>query len=187
MTSEPNPHGGMAGMIARLVTNPLPPLIALFAIAAGIAALALTPREEEPQIVVPVADVHVRAPGLSAEQVERQVATPLEKLLHQIDGVEYVYSNAGSGRAVVTVRFYVGEDREQSLVKIYDKVRSNTDRVPRAVESWVVKPVDIDDVPIVLAVLWSDDRAQVDDHGLRRLAEEMDQRLQSVDDTNRVT
>lgn len=180
-------RGGMAGVIARLVTNPLPPLLALFAIAAGIAALALTPREEEPQIVVPVADVHVRAPGLSAEQVERQVATPLEKLLHQIDGVEYVYSNAGSGRAVVTVRFYVGEDRERSLVKIYDKVRSNTDRVPAAVASWVVKPVDIDDVPIVLAVLWSEDRAQVDDHDLRRLAEEMDQRLQAVDDTNRVT
>jgi multidrug efflux pump subunit AcrB len=94
----------------------------LAALAGGIVALLITPREEEPQIIVPMADVLVRAPGLSAEQVERQIATPLEKLLYQIDGVEYVYSMSRSEQCVVTVRFYVGQDRVASLVKIYNKL-----------------------------------------------------------------
>ena len=93
-----------------------------------------------------MADVFITAPGLAALQVERQVTTPLEKLLAQIDGVEHVYSQSANGSAVVTVRFYVGENREQSLVKIYNKIYSNTDKVPAAVASWVVKPVEVDDV-----------------------------------------
>ncbi|NIR29923.1 MAG: efflux RND transporter permease subunit [Gammaproteobacteria bacterium] len=172
--------------MARIVGSPLPAILALVAVAGGALALLVTPREEEPQIVVPVADVVVSAPGLSAAQVERQVATPLEKLLFQIDGVEYVYSMSQPGRAVVTVRFHVGEDREDSLVKIYNKVNSNTDQVPAAVDSWVVKPVEIDDVPIVLAVLWSEDPVRIGDHELRRLAEEVARKLQSVENTNRV-
>ena len=88
-----------------------------------------------------------RPGGSLAEQVERQIATPLEKLLYQIDGVEYVYSMSRSEQCVVTVRFYVGEDRVASLVKIYNKLYSETDNIPRAVEAWVVKPVEIDDVP----------------------------------------
>jgi multidrug efflux pump subunit AcrB len=175
-----------ARLVAHAVGSPLPAILAVVAIFGGAVALFLTPREEEPQIVVPVADVFVSAPGLSAEQVERQVATPLEKLLFQIDGVEYVYSMSQPGRAVVTVRFYVGENREDSLVKIYNKVNSNADEVPAAVSSWVVKPVEIDDVPIVLAVLWSEDPERIGDHELRRLAEEVAQKLQAVENTNRV-
>ncbi len=178
--------GAMQRTMERLLGNPLPGILALVALLVGFAALALTPREEEPQIAVPMADIVVRAPGLGARQVERQVATPLEKLLHQIDGVEYVYSSSQAGRAVVTARFYVGEDREASILKLRDKVQSNIDRVPDAVTSWVVKPVDVDDVPILLAVLWSEDRARVGDHELRRLAEETEQRLQAVENTNRV-
>jgi multidrug efflux pump subunit AcrB len=106
--------------------GPVPAMLMLFAMALGVAALLITPREEEPQIVVPLADVRVSAPGLSAEQVERQVATPLEKLLSQIDGVEYIYSRSRAGHSVVTVRFFVGEDREDSLVKIYNKIFSNS-------------------------------------------------------------
>ncbi|HKJ24934.1 MAG TPA: efflux RND transporter permease subunit, partial [Myxococcota bacterium] len=151
----------------------------------GFLALWITPREEEPQIVVPMADVHVQAPGLPAAEVERQVATRLEKLLYQIDGVEYVYSMSTTGRAVITVRFYVGEDREDSLVKIYNKIHSNTDRVPPAVTSWVVKPLEIDDVPIVIATLWSDRPAAIDDHALRRIAEEVEIELQALPETNR--
>ena len=187
MQETGSPGDSDVGVIERLLGNPLPGILALLALVVGVAALVLTPREEEPQIVVPIADVVVQAPGLGARQVERQVATPLEKLLHQIDGVEYVYSSAQAGRAVVTVRFYVGEDREASVLKLRDKVQSNIDRVPEAVSSWVVKPVDIDDVPILLAVLWSEDRSRVGDHELRRLAEEMEQRLQAVDNTNRVS
>jgi multidrug efflux pump subunit AcrB len=160
-------------------------LLAAAFLAAGAVALLLTPREEEPQIVVPMADVHVSAPGLPVEEVERQIATRLEKLLAQIDGVEDVYSMSLPGRAVLTVRFYVGEDREDSLVKIYNKVFSNVDRVPASVTGWVVKPVEIDDVPIVVATLWSERPREIDDFALRRIAEEIEIELQAVPGTNR--
>ena len=154
----------------------------MLALGLGAAALFITPREEEPQIVVPLADVFVRVPGASAEEVERQVSTRLEKLLYQIDGVEYVYSTSRPEMAIVTVRFYVGEDREDSLVKIYNKINSNTDQVPASVAGWVVKPVEIDDVPIMNVALYSD---RYDDAQLRRLAEEVEIRLQAVENTNR--
>ncbi|PAY16279.1 acriflavine resistance protein B [Rhodopirellula sp. SM50] len=152
----------------------------------GTAALFLTPREEEPQIVVPMADVFASAPGLSAEEVERQVTDRLEKLLYQIDGVEFVYSMSQPGQCVVTVRFYVGEDREDSLVKIYNKINSSTDKIPPVVESWVVKPIEVDDVPIVIATLWSDQTQRYGDHELRRIAEEVQRELQAIPNTNRV-
>jgi multidrug efflux pump subunit AcrB len=153
----------------------------------GIAALWLTPREEEPQIVVPMADVFVSSPGLSAEETENQVTRRLEKLLYQIDGVEYVYSMSRAGQSIVTVRFYVGEDRENSLVKLYNKIHSNIDQIPPGVESWVVKPVEVDDVPIVIATLWSDRTDRFSDHELRRIAEEVQHEIQAIPDTNRVS
>ena len=137
------------------------------------------------QIVVPMADVIIAAPGLPVAEVERQIATPLEKLLFQIDGVENVYSNSLSSQAIVTVRFYVGEDRENSLVKIYNKVFSNIDVIPPDVANWVVKPIEIDDVPIVIATLWSDRPDHIDDFALRRIAEEVEIELQSIPETNR--
>ncbi|UCG05444.1 MAG: efflux RND transporter permease subunit [Desulfobacterales bacterium] len=164
----------------------MPLLLLAVALMGGVVALLITPREEEPQIIVPLADVLVSAPGLNAEQVERQIATPLEKLLYQIDGVEYVYSMSQSERCAVTVRFYVGEDRVASLVKIYNKIYSQTDRIPAAVQSWVIKPIEIDDVPIVVAVLWSDQPKLTGDHELRRLAEEIEHDLQSIENTNRI-
>jgi multidrug efflux pump subunit AcrB len=173
-------------MLSATIESPLPLLLLLVAFAGGIVALMITPREEEPQIVVPMADVIVTAPGLGAEQVERQIATPLEKFLHQIDGVEHVYSMSRAGHCVVTVRFFVGEDREDSLVKIYNKVFSQIDHIPAAVQSWVVKPIEVDDVPIVVAVLWSADSGLSRDHELRRLAEEIEHDLQSIKDTSKI-
>ena len=142
-----------------------------------MAALFVTPREEDPQIVVPMADVMVNAPGLSADQVEQLVATPLEKMLYQIDGVEYVYSMARENQAIITVRFYVGQDRERSLVKLFKKLDENQDIIPPGVTGWVVKPVEIDDVPVVTLALTS---ATDDSHSLRRVGEEVVQRLAAL-------
>ncbi|MBW1787715.1 MAG: efflux RND transporter permease subunit [Deltaproteobacteria bacterium] len=173
-------------MLSVAMQGPLPLMFLLVAFAGGFIALLVTPREEEPQIIVPLADVLVAAPGLGAEQVERQIATPLEKILYQIDGVEYVYSMSRPGQCVVTVRFFVGEDRVDSLVKIYNKLYSEKDRIPSAVRSWAVKPVEIDDVPIIVAVLWSDEPDRTGDHELRRLAEEIEHDLQSITNTNKI-
>jgi multidrug efflux pump subunit AcrB len=178
-------HGILGRIISLFLRGNLAPLVILVSVVAGATAIVLTPREEEPQIVVPMADIMVSAPGLPVADVERQVSTPLEKLLFQIDGVEHVYSISYTGRAVVTVRFYVGEDREDSLVKIYNKLYSNTDSIPADVTSWVVKPIEIDDVPIVIATLWSERPEEIDDHALHRLAQELEIELQSVPDTNR--
>ncbi|MDH4017889.1 MAG: efflux RND transporter permease subunit, partial [Actinomycetota bacterium] len=190
MATNEAPPGADDSFLSRIVDvflqNDIAPLLVLISLIGGVVALALTPREEEPQIVVPLADVIVEAPGLPVDEVERLVSTPLEKLLHQIDGVEYVYSMSHPGKAIITVRFYVGEDREDSLVKIYNKIDSNTDLVPAAVTSWVVKPLEIDDVPILIISLWSDRPDEIDDFGLRRIAEEIEIEVQSVPRTNRV-
>lgn len=178
---------GLTRIVSLLLRGDVAILLSIVTMLLGLAALILTPREEEPQIVVPIADVFISAPGLSADEVERQVTERLEKLLHQIDGVEYVYSMSRPGQAVVTVRFYVGENREDSLVKIYNKINSSVDQIPPAVQSWVVKPIEIDDVPIVVASLWSQRPDQYSDHELRRIADEIQRELQSIPNTNRVT
>ncbi|MGD8417382.1 MAG: efflux RND transporter permease subunit, partial [Pseudomonadales bacterium] len=172
-------------IVERSLDGGVPLLLMLAALLLGAMALILTPREEEPQIVVPSADVLVDAPGLSARQVERLVATPLEKLLAQIDGVEHVYSVSHSGRAVVSVAFYVGEDREDSLLKLYSKVYSHQDEVPPSVTGWVVKPVEVDDVPILTATVYARDPS-LGGYELRRLADEVASGLQAVPETNRI-
>ncbi len=175
-------HDWMTRLVETFLKGNFSILLILVSLVMGAAALFLTPREEDPQIVVPVADVFVTMPGASAQEVERQVATRLEKLLYQIDGVEYVYSTSFEGSAMVTVRFYVGQNREASWVKLHNKISANIDQIPPGVTGWVVKPVEIDDVPIVNLTLYSD---RYNDYELRRLAEEMEIRLQSVKNTGR--
>lgn len=182
MSPERISGGLVSRVIGAFLHGNLAVLLILAVLAAGAAAFALTPREEEPQIVVPLADVFVRMPGATAEEIEQQVASKLERLLYQIDGVEYVYSMSRPGEAVVTVRFYVGENREASLVKLHNKILTNTDAVPPGVTGWVVKPVEIDDVPLVNVTLWS---ATADDPVLRRVAEQVEVSLQGVPDTAR--
>ncbi len=187
--SEADPDaadGLLTRVVAVFLRGDIAILLTIVSFILGAAALWLTPREEEPQIVVPMADVIISAPGLSAEEMEQQVTSRLEKLLYQIDGVEYVYSMSRPGQAVVTVRFYVGEDREDSLIKLYNKVHSNTDQIPPDVTGWVIKPIEVDDVPIVIATLWSDRTDLYGDHELRRLAEEVQYELQAIPNTNRV-
>ncbi|WP_182029897.1 efflux RND transporter permease subunit [Vibrio sp. B1FLJ16] len=172
--------------VQSVMNSFFPPIMILLAFVVGAAALWLTPKEEDPQIVVPMADVLVSAPGLSASQVENQLTEPLEKLVSQIDGVEYVYSSSMEGAAQVIVRFYVGENREDALVKLYNKLYSNLDKVPSSVSSWLVKPVEIDDVPIVVAALYSTAPSILDRQQLRRIADQATLGIKSLDATNKV-
>jgi len=176
------PSGIIASIVNKFLTSHLAIVLIILAVSMGIAAVLVTPREEEPQIIVPMADVYVQSPGASAEEVEKLVATPLEKLLWQIDGVENVYSISRRDMAVITVRFYVGEDRERSLVKLHNKISMNVDLAPPIVRGWVIKPVEIDDVPIVNITLYSD---IYDDHQLRRMGEEVITRLEEVENISR--
>jgi hypothetical protein len=118
-------------IVEVFLTGNLAPLPLLLSFAAGGVALLVTPREEDPQIVVPVADVVVDVPGASALEVERQVAIPPEQLVRRIDGVEYVYSMSRRGQAIVTARFHVGEDREDSLVKLHSMLQRHAGEIPR--------------------------------------------------------
>jgi multidrug efflux pump subunit AcrB len=181
---------GVLGSIVRyFLTSHMSIILALASLALGVAAIQVTPREEEPQIVVPMADVLVQVPGASADEVEKLVTTPLERLLWQIDGVEYVYSTSSKDMSAVTVRFYVGEDREDSLIKLHNMILKNTDLAPGIVSGWVVKPVEIDDVPIVSLTLHADHghADRYTDFDLRRMAEELFHRLAEVEDVSRVS
>ena len=177
-------------MLARLIRNTLdgglPLVIFVVALVAGGLALYLTPREEEPQIVVPMVDVLVSAPGLSAQQIERQVTTPLEKLLAQIPGIEHIYSTSANGQASATLRFYVGENREDAIFNTYNKLYSNQDAIPAAVQDWLVRPIEVDDVPIVMLALWSDAPNRYSDYELRRVGEEVSTYLQRIEQTSEV-
>ncbi|MCO5169782.1 MAG: efflux RND transporter permease subunit [Planctomycetes bacterium] len=181
---EPARPSLTARVVEAFLRGKLSALLVIVSLVLGAVALLVTPREEDPQIVVPLADVFVSAPGCSAEEIERQVAGRLEKLLHELSGVEHVYSMSQRDRAVVTVRFRVGEDREDSLLKVHDKLAMNADRVPPQVAAWVVKPVEIDDVPILVVTLHADDE---DDHRLRRVAEEVEGKLKEVPGTGRTS
>ncbi|GAA6172347.1 efflux RND transporter permease subunit [Colwellia sp. KU-HH00111] len=173
-------------LLSRVLASKIPFIMLILSMFAGMAALHFTPREEEPQIVVPMIDVVVTAPGISVSQVERLVTTPLEKLLTQVSGVEHVYSVTHNSQAVVTLRFHVGENRERALLNTYNKLYSNTDKIPNIVSNWRVQPIEVDDVPIVMLGLWSSDSNAVDDYSLRRLAEEVSTFLQAIDNTSEV-
>ena len=183
--TDAHPKRGLTAKIVRIfITSKLSILLLIASLLAGALALVVTPREEDPQIVVPFADVFVEFPGASAEETENLVATPLEAKLWEIDGVEYVYSASRPGEAVVTVRFFVGQDRERSLVKVWNKVMSNQDAVPSGVTSWIVKPVEIDDVPIVLFTL-SSPNPTYGGPELRRIADEVLDKVARVPDTGK--
>ncbi|MBL1217082.1 MAG: efflux RND transporter permease subunit [Planctomycetes bacterium] len=175
-------HGFVNSIVKAFLHSNLSLIFILVAALAGIGALVITPREEEPQIVVPMADIYVDFPGHTATEVEQLVATPLERLLYQIDGVEYVYSTSKNDQAVITVRFYVGEDRERSLVKLYKRIDESVEHIPPGLAGWVVKPVEIDDVPIVNFALTSN---EADEYALRRVAEEVVARLAQVRNVSR--
>ncbi len=165
-------------IVRKFLESNLSLVFILVSIALGVLALLVTPREEDPQIIVPAANVLVSFPGHSAHDVEQLVSTPLEKMMLQIPGVEYVYSRSMPGQSIVTVRFYSGQPLEPSYVKLLRKLNENMDRVTPGAAGWVVKPIDVDDVPIVTFTLTSATR---DDYSLRRMADELVARLQGVE------
>ncbi len=164
-------------IVRKFLESNLSMVLLLVSIGAGAIALAVTPREEEPQITVAAANVMVSFPGHGAPDVEQLVSTPLEKMLLQVPGVERVYSRSMPGQSIVTVRFYVGQPLEPSYVKLIRKLNENLDRTTPGVAGWVVKPIDVDDVPVVTFTLTSATR---DDYELRRMADELVTRLQGV-------
>ncbi|MEN6448107.1 MAG: efflux RND transporter permease subunit [Syntrophaceae bacterium] len=164
---------GISGKIARaFIASKLTPLLVIASLLLGIFAVLVTPREEEPQIQVPMIDVLVSFPGATPKEVEERVTTPMEKLLWEIKGVEYVYSIVRPGSNLTIVRFYVGENMEDSLVKLYNKLMSHYDIIPPGVSQPLVKPKSIDDVPILTLTLWSD-RPHYSGYELRRIAMEL--------------
>lgn len=162
---------GISGSIAKaFIKSKLTPILVIAALLSGVFALIVTPREEEPQIVVPMIDIFVSYPGASAKEVEERVTRPMEKFLYEIKGVEYVYSIAKPGMNLTIVRFYVGHDMEDAIVKVYNKLMSHYDLIPEGVSQPIVKPRSIDDVPILSYTLWSD---RYTSYELRRLALEL--------------
>ena len=160
MDAQHSPRLGISGRLARIFQdNPLTPILALVGLLLGLVAVAITPREEEPQIDVTMANVIVPFPGADARQVEQMVAFPLEQKLAEIEQVKHTYSISRPGMAILTVEFDVGVQRQPALVRLYDKVFSNQDWMPQGlgVGQPIIKPKGIDDVPVMALTLWTDD------------------------------
>ncbi len=181
-TGDPGPSSlGIAGAMARaFIHSPLAPLLYMALLGLGIIGLLVTPRQEDPEISVPVVDLLLEYPGASAGQVATLAIEPLERVMSEIPRVKHVYSASRRSAGVVTVQFEVGEELGPSLVKINDKIASNLDRLPPGVEPPLVRPKGIDDVPVVTLTLWS---TEVDDGVLRALALDVLQILSQVPET----
>jgi multidrug efflux pump subunit AcrB len=169
---------GIAGRIAHaFIDSKLTPLVIITSVLLGLFAVVMLPREEEPQIKVPMIDVMVSMPGSSAKEVEQRATTPMEKLLWEVPDVEYLYSTSSEGEALVIVRFKVGSDPEVSLTKLTEKLRSNFDRIPHGVSFPLIKPRSIDDVPILALTFHS---ATQDSLMLRRMVTQVDEAVKQV-------
>ena len=176
---------GVAGRLAAtFIPSKLTPLLIIGSIALGAFAILALPREEEPQIIVPMVDVFVALPGASPTEVEQRVTRPMEKLLWEVPGVEYLYSTSSPGQSMVIVRFLVGEDEERALVRLNQKLQANFDRIPPGASAPIVKPRSIDDVPIVAVTLWGEG---YEDDVLRTLAAQLREALAEVPDVSEVT
>jgi multidrug efflux pump subunit AcrB len=173
---------GLAGKTARaFIHSPLSPLLFLAMLAMGILGLMATPRQEDPQISVPMVDIFLQYPGASAEQVAAMAVDPLERIMSEIPGVKHVYSASMRGQGIVTVRFKVGEQTGPSLVKVHDKLASHLDKMPTGVQMPpLVKVKGIDDVPVVTLTLWS---PELDGGSLRRLGVNLLQQLKQIPNT----
>jgi multidrug efflux pump subunit AcrB len=176
---------GAAGRLAEaFISSKLTPLFIGASLALGALAVVALPREEEPQIIVPMVDVLVEMPGATSADVEQRVTRPLEQLLWEVSGVEYVYSTSSPGQSMVVVRFLVGEPEEAALVRLNQKLAAHADRIPPGVVGPIVKPRSIDDVPIMAITVWSE---RYGDDQMRTLAAQLRDALAEVTDVSEVT
>jgi len=176
---------GLAGKVAHtFIDSKLTPLVIAAALLLGMFAILETPREEEPQIVVPMLDVFVQMPGASSQEVAQRVSLPMEKLLREVPGVEYIYSISHPGMSMLIVRFYVGTREEDAIIQTYNKLYSNLDRIPPGVSQPVIKVRSIDNVPIMALTLWG---KNYDSYRLRRIAGELEDSLKKLDNVSETT
>jgi multidrug efflux pump subunit AcrB len=176
---------GLAGRISHaFIDSKLTPLVIAAAILLGAFSILKTPREEEPQIVVPMLDVFFQMPGASADEVAQRVSLPAEKLLRDVPGIEYVYSISHPGVSMLIVRFYVGSKEENAIVQTYNKLYANLDRIPTGVSQPVIKVRSIDNVPILALTLWG---KGYDSYRLRRIAGELENSLKPLDGVSETT
>ena len=180
---SPRPPGIAGRIAAAFIGSRLTPLVVIASVLLGIGAVLLLPREEEPQIVVPMVDVFVGMPGASAAEVENRVTGPMERLLWEIPGVEYIYSTTSPGQSMAIIRFKVGEDEEKSIVRLNQKLYANLDLVPPGATPPLVKPRSIDDVPILGLTLAS---GRNDPFTLRRIASQLQDQIKTVPDVSEV-
>jgi len=175
MNHSPDNQHGFAGRLASVfVESRLTIILIIASLLLGIVAVAMLPREEEPQIKVPMIDVMVAMPGATPKEVEERVSIPMEKLLYELPGVEYIYTTSMPGQCLLVARFYVGEKMEDAIVRLNQKLATNFDRIPYGVVPPMVKPHTIDDVPIMALTFHS---AKYDHSTLRRLAAPFDHLL----------
>ena len=177
-------YGAAGRMAAAFIHSKLTPLFILASMALGALAVVALPREEEPQIIVPMVDVFVEMPGATPADVEQRVTRPMEQLLWEVPGVEYVYSTSSPGESMVVVRFKVNEPQEAALVRLNQKLAAHADRIPPGVIGPIVKPRSIDDVPILAVTVWSTRYA---DDQLRSLAVQLREAIAEVNDVSEVT
>jgi len=180
-SNQDTPNLGVSGRLAAAFqSNALTPLLALVALLLGLFAVLVTPREEEPQINVTMANVLIPFPGASSQDVQTLVARPAEQVLSQIAGIEHTYSVARPGVAVLTVQFKVGVPRTEALVRLYDVLNANQDWLPRDLGTLapIVKPKGIDDVPVLGVTLWSPEGDSA--HDLERIAKTLEMELKQV-------
>ncbi len=178
MNQSPSKQHGFAGRLASVfVESRLTIILLIASLLLGIMAVALLPREEEPQIKVPMIDVMVAMPGATPKEVEERVSIPMEKLLYEIPGIEYIYSTSMPGQSLLIARFYVGEKMEDAIVRLNQKLATNFDRIPHGVAQPLVKPHTIDDVPVLALTLHS---PRYDHYTLRRLAAQLDDAVKNI-------
>ena len=169
---------GLAGKIAKgFISSKLTVLLMIVFMVIGVYSSFLIPREEEPQIDVPMADIFVGYPGASPKEVESRITKPLEKIISNIKGVEYVYTTSMQEQGMAIVQFYVGEDIERSLVRLYDEINKHMDEMPAGVTMPLVKTRAIDDVPMLALTLWSE---EYDDFQLRQISGELINEIEKV-------